>query len=78
MHAPSQMAAASSKLIAAGMWVTAPAARTLTNSAFAPWPCTPKTRSPTANSVTMEPTASTSPANSMPSVLHFGRRTPVK
>ena len=33
----------------------------------------PKTSSPTANSVTAEPTASTSPASSVPTTLRFGR-----
>ncbi len=39
---------------------------------------TPKTSSPTSNSVTAAPTASTSPASSMPRILRFGRRRPVK
>ena len=37
----------------------------------------PKTRSPTANDVTAEPTASTLPANSLPSTVARGFRTPL-
>ena len=68
MHAPSQTAAASSKLMPAGMCATGALSRMQTNSAWAPKPLTPKTRSPTSNSVTAAPTASTSPANSMPRI----------
>ena len=35
-------------------------------------------RSPTANSLTAVPTASTSPANSIPRILRFGRSSPAK
>ena len=41
-------------------------------------PRIPKTLSPTLNSVTAAPTASTSPASSLPRILRFGRRRPVK
>ena len=77
MLVPSESAAASSKLNPAGMWASAPASRTQTSSAFAP-ERRPKTRSPTANSVTAPPTASTSPASSMPTIRRFGARSPVK
>ena len=57
MQRPSQTAAASSKLIPSGMCATAPLSRTHTYSACARRsPSTPKTRSPTANSVTAAPT----------------------
>ena len=59
------------------MCANAPLSRTQTNSACAPAP-TPKTRSPTSNSVTAAPTASTSPANSSPRIFRFGRWSPVK
>ena len=36
----------------------------------------PNTRSPTSNSVTAAPTASTSPASSCPRIVRFGRRSP--
>jgi hypothetical protein len=49
-----------------------------TNSACAPEPVTPKTGSPTSNPVAAAPTASTSPASSMPRIFRFGRRRPVK
>src|SRR5919197_4615573 len=76
--APSQTAAASSKVIPAGLCASGALSRMQTNSAWAPDPLTPKTWSPTSNSVTAAPTASTSPANSMPRIFRFGRRRPVK
>ncbi len=42
-----------------------------------PW-STPKTRSPTASSVTWAPTCSTTPANSLPRMRWRGRRRPAK
>ncbi len=52
MLAPSQTAAASSKLMPAGLCANAALSSTQTNSAWAPKPLTPKTWSPTSNSVT--------------------------
>ncbi len=78
MLTPSQTAAASSKVMPAGLCATAALSRTQTNSACAPKPLTPKTSSPTSNSLTAAPTASTSPASSMPRILRLGRRQPVK
>ena len=40
--------------------------------------CTPKTRSPIANSVTADPIASIVPATSLPRICSFGRRRPLK
>src|SRR3990172_9560954 len=76
--APSQTAAASSKVMPVGLCASGALSRTQTNSACAPKPMTPKTSSPTSNSLTAAPTASTSPASSMPRILRFGRRRPVK
>src|ERR1700682_1221174 len=76
LSAPSHIGAASSKLMPAGIC----AIRALTGiarySACAPnlSPVVPKTRSPTANSVTAAPAASTSPANSVPRTRCLGRR----
>src|SRR6186997_2121413 len=78
MQAPSLTAAASSKLRAAGLCASAPLSRTQTYSAFALFPRRPNTSSPTANWLTAPPTATTSPASSMPGVRYFGRRSPVK
>jgi len=72
---PSQTAAASSNVMPAGMGARKPVSRTQTYSACAPL-LMPNTRSPTAKSVTAEPTASTSPASSRPRILRFGRRSP--
>src|SRR5262245_10251723 len=77
MLGPSESGAACSKPIPYGMCARAPCSRTQTSSAFAP-PRRPKTRSPGANSVTAPPTASTTPASSMPTTRRFGRRSPVK
>ena len=77
MLAPSQVAAASSKLIPAGLWAIESASGTQTNSAFEP-PRKPKTSSPTANPVTFEPTPSITPANSVPTIRRLGRRSPEK
>ena len=51
-----------------------------TYSAWAPnlSALTPKTLSPTWNSVTAGPTASISPASSVPRMPRFGRRSPLK
>src|SRR5256714_14711889 len=76
--APSQTAAASSKLTPAGLCANGAVSGTQTYSAFAPDLMTPKTSSPTWNSVTAAPTASISPASSMPRIFRFGRRRPVK
>ncbi len=76
--APSQTAAASSKVMPAGLCASGALSCMQTNSACAPKPLTPKTWSPTSNSVTAAPTASTSPASSMPRIFRFGRRRPVK
>ena len=77
MIAPSQTAAASSKVMPAGLCASAPASRTQTYSAWAPLR-RPKTWSPTWNSLTAAPTASTSPASSIPRIFCLGRRSPVK
>ena len=76
MIKPSGSDAASSKLSSAGMWAIGPLSRTQVYSACAPEPLTPKTRSPGANSVTADPTASTSPANSIPGIGRFGPAEP--
>ena len=78
MHAPSHTAAASSNVMPAGLCATPALSRMLTSSACAPKPVTPKTWSPTSNSPTAGPTASTSPANSMPRTLRLGLSTPMK
>ena len=62
----------------AGMCATGLASRMHVNSAWAPALVTPKTRSPTSNSVTAPPVASTTPANSIPGIRCFGLTTPVK
>jgi hypothetical protein len=77
MLAPSQTAEASSKVMAAGLCASAPRSPMQTYSACAP-DRRPKTSSPTANSVTAAPTASTSPASSLPRMFRFGRSKPVK
>jgi hypothetical protein len=46
MHAPSQTAAASSKLMSAGLWAIGELSRLQASSACAPNPPMPKTRSP--------------------------------
>src|SRR3989304_4407386 len=66
--APSQTAAASSKVMPVGLCASGALSRTQTNSACAPKPMTPKTSSPTSNSLTAAPTASTSPASPLPRV----------
>src|SRR3990172_1609982 len=76
---PSQIAAASPKLIPAGLCASGPRPRRQMNSAWPPKPgALPNTWSPTLNSVTAAPTSSTSPASSTPSVRHLGRRRPAK
>src|ERR1700737_5615268 len=77
-RAPSQIGAASSKLIPAGICAIRSLARIVRNSACAPnlSPVVPKTGSPTANSLTALPTASTCPANSVPRIRCLGRRMP--
>src|SRR6266568_2102267 len=67
--APSQTAAASSKLMLAGLCAKGAVSGTQTYSACAPDTMTPKTSSPTWNPVTVAPTASTSPASSMARIL---------
>src|SRR2546423_6958962 len=78
LSAPSQTGAASSKVIPGGMCAIRPLSRRHMNSACAPKPSPllPTTLSPTANSRTAAPTASTSPANSVPRTRCFGRRRP--
>src|SRR2546423_6360832 len=78
LSAPSQTGAASSKVIPGGMCAIRPLSRRHMNSACAPnpIPLLPKTRSPTANSRTAAPTASTSPANSVPRTRCLGWRRP--
>jgi hypothetical protein len=49
---------------------------TLSRCSPNPSPLLPKTWSPTANSVTAAPTASTSPANSLSRIRFLGRRRP--
>jgi hypothetical protein len=75
MIAPSQTAAASAKLMLPGMVASDACSRTQTYSACVPKrpALTPKTRSPTANSLTAAPIASTSPASSVPRIGLFGR-----
>src|SRR5712691_10104122 len=75
---PSQTAAASSKLMPAGLCAIRALSRMQMNSAYAPNlnPLLPKTWSPTANSLTAAPTASTSPASSLPRIRCFARRMP--
>src|SRR5262245_38996236 len=77
--APSQTAAASSKLIPAGLRVSAALSRMQTNSACAPnrHALTPKTWSPGVNSVTAGPVVSISPATSVPRIFHLGRGKPL-
>src|SRR5438445_352433 len=60
------------------MCATRALSRTHMNSACAPnlSPVLPKIRSPTVNSVTAAPAATTSPANSLPRIGCLGRRTP--
>src|SRR5256886_3752865 len=78
LSAPSQTGAASSKVIPAGMCTIRALSRMHMNSACAPKlsPLVPKTLSPTANSRTAAPTASTSPANSVPRTRCLGWRRP--
>src|SRR5918995_135120 len=77
MHAPSQTAAASSNVMPAGLCAKGALSRMHTYSACAPKPVTPKTWSPTRNSVTAAPAPFTSPASSMPRILRLGRSRPV-
>src|SRR5918996_1129250 len=77
MHAPSQTAAASSNVMPAGLCAKGALSRMHTYSACAPKPRTPKTWSPTWNSVTTAPISFTSPASSMPRILCLGRSKPV-
>ncbi len=76
-RAPSALPAASSKLRLDGLRAITPDSRTQTYSAFAP-PLIPKTSSPAAKRVTAEPTSSTTPANSIPAIVRFGRTSPMK
>src|SRR5207248_9391182 len=78
LSAPSQTGAASSKVMPGGMGAIRPLSLIEMNSACAPKlsPLLPKTLSPTANARTAAPTASTSPANSVPRTRCFGRRRP--
>src|SRR5205809_7308999 len=75
---PSQSAAASSKIRLAGLWAMRALSGRQMNSAWAPKlkPDEPNTSSPTANSVTAGPMATTSPASSLPRIGCRGRRTP--
>src|SRR6266852_2723430 len=78
LSAPSQIGAASSKLIPVGMCAIRSLARIERYSACVPnlSPVVPKTLSPTTNSRTAGPTLSTSPANSVPRIRCRGRRRP--
>src|SRR3984893_7655503 len=78
LSAPSQMGAASSKLMPAGICAIRALAGIVRNSACAPnlSPVVPKTWSLTAKSLTAAPTASTVPANSVPRIRCRGRRMP--
>ena len=67
MIPPSQIAAASSKLIGAGMCARAALSRAQTYSAWAP-DLMPKTSSPASNLVTAAPTPSTTPESSLPRI----------
>src|ERR1039458_668337 len=73
------MAAASSKVIPSGLWAIGALSRTHTYSAWVPnlHGFNPKTQSPVLNSVTAAPASATSPANSVPRIRRFGRRSPV-
>ena len=73
---PSTTPAASSKPSRDGLRAITPDSRTQTYSAFAP-PLIPKTSSPAANWVTAAPASSTTPANSIPAIVRFGRTSPV-
>jgi hypothetical protein len=77
---PSGTAAASSNVMPVGLRASGALSGRQTNSAWAPavLALTPKTWSPTSNSVTAGPTASTSPASSVPGIFRFGRRRPVR
>ena len=75
--APSTLPAASSKESPDGFRAITPDSGTQTYSAFAPL-LIPKTSSPAASRVTAAPTSSTTPANSIPAIVRFGRTTPVK
>src|ERR1700687_2842444 len=74
LSAPSVIAAASSKLMPAGVGAIRALSRMHMTSAWSPnrSPLLPKTRSPTANSLAAAPTASTSPANSLPRMRCLG------
>jgi poly(3-hydroxybutyrate) depolymerase len=76
---PSQTAAASSKPVPTGLCASAALWPMHTYSACAPnvQALTPKTSSPTVNSVTAGPAASTTPASSVPRIRCRGRRRPV-
>ena len=81
---PSQTAAASSKETLAGLCVVGQDSGRHTYSACAPkWrrdtpkTASPKTASPGANAQTLVPTASTSPASSLPRMIARGRRRPL-
>ena len=78
--APSHTAAASANEVPLGFSAIGARSRTHTYSAWAPKRSafTPKTSSPTANSVTADPTPATTPANSLPRIVRFGRRSPAK
>jgi hypothetical protein len=78
--APSHTAAASSNDIPGGFDAIGAFSRTHRYSAWAPnlSVFTPKTWSPTANVVTAGPASATTPANSLPRIVRFGRRSPAK
>ena len=63
----------------AGLCASEELARMQANSAWVPnfHGLTPKTWSPTTNSLTAAPAASTTPASSLPRIFLFGRRRPV-
>ena len=74
------LAAASSKVKFAGMVATDASSGIVRYSACAPNRPSiyPNTLSPTSKEVTPLPTASTSPANSVPRTLRFGLTSPVR
>ena len=78
--APSHTAAASSNDMPEGFGAIGALSRTHRYSACAPnrSAFTPKTSSPTANSVTADPASATTPANSVPRIVRLGRRSPAK
>ncbi|MNY39126.1 hypothetical protein D3C86_1737960 [compost metagenome] len=78
MLPPNEIAAASSKLTPAGRWTSAPSSAMVRYSAWQPIPKPDdaNTASPTLNFVTALPTASISPASSVPRIGWRGPNIP--